>query len=50
MALSLVFSNDKYALADRFSFMVSVVINRQLENDKVDPYKLEAWVKTGNLS
>ncbi|NDK99562.1 hypothetical protein [Photorhabdus bodei] len=45
------FSNEKYALADRFSFMVSVVINRQLiENDKVDPYKLEAWVKTEILA
>lgn len=31
--------------------MVSVVINRQLiENDKVDPYKLEAWVKTEILA
>ncbi|WP_118985806.1 hypothetical protein [Photorhabdus sp. CRCIA-P01] len=45
------FSNEKYALADRFSFIVSVVINRQLiENDKVDPYKLEAWVKTEILA
>ncbi|MCA6219041.1 hypothetical protein [Photorhabdus antumapuensis] len=40
------FSNEKYASADRFSFVVSVVVNRQLiENDKVDPYKLESWVK-----
>ncbi|RAX12946.1 hypothetical protein [Photorhabdus bodei] len=45
------FSNEKYALADRFSFVVSVVVNRQLiENDKVDPYKLEAWVKTEILA
>ncbi|MCT8343799.1 hypothetical protein LG003_13325 [Photorhabdus kleinii] len=40
------FSSEKYALADRFSFVVSVVVNRQLiENNKVDPYKLESWVK-----
>ncbi|AWK41520.1 hypothetical protein GPY51_05245 [Photorhabdus laumondii subsp. laumondii] len=45
------FSNEKYALADRFSFIVSVVINRQLiENDKIDPYKLEAWVKVEILA
>ncbi len=45
------FSNEKYALADRFSFVVSVVVNRQLiENDKVDPYKLESWVKTEILA
>ncbi|MCC8465894.1 hypothetical protein [Photorhabdus bodei] len=45
------FSSEKYALADRFSFVVSVVVNRQLiENDKVDPYKLEAWVKTEILA
>ncbi|MBS9423197.1 hypothetical protein [Photorhabdus caribbeanensis] len=45
------FSSEKYALADRFSFVVSVVVNRQLiENDKVDPYKLESWVKTEILA
>ncbi|MCW7547432.1 hypothetical protein OO184_05625 [Photorhabdus sp. APURE] len=45
------FSSEKYALADRFSFVVSVVINRQLiENEGVDPYKLESWVKTEILS
>ncbi|NRN30512.1 hypothetical protein [Photorhabdus heterorhabditis] len=45
------FSSEKYALADRFSFVVSVVVNRQLiENDKVNPYKLESWVKTEILA
>ncbi|MCW7760556.1 hypothetical protein [Photorhabdus luminescens] len=45
------FSSEKYALADRFSFVVSVVINRQLiENEGVDPYKLESWVKTEILA
>ncbi|WP_118985788.1 hypothetical protein [Photorhabdus sp. CRCIA-P01] len=45
------FSSEKYALADRFSFVVSVIVNRQLiENDKVDPYKLESWVKTEILA
>ncbi|KOY61290.1 hypothetical protein AM629_14545 [Photorhabdus heterorhabditis] len=45
------FSSEKYALADRFSFVVSVVVNRLLiESNKVDPYKLEAWVKTEILS
>ncbi|WP_289993349.1 hypothetical protein [Photorhabdus laumondii] len=45
------FSSEKYALADRFSFVVSVVVNRQLiQNDKVDPYKLESWVKTEILA
>ncbi len=41
------FSSEKYSQTDRFSFVVSVVINRQLiENDNVDPHKLESWVKT----
>ncbi|NHB91603.1 hypothetical protein [Photorhabdus cinerea] len=45
------FSNEKYALADRFSFVVSVIVNRRLiENDNVDPYKLESWVKTEILA
>ncbi|WP_323839836.1 hypothetical protein [Photorhabdus africana] len=45
------FSSEKYALADRFSFVVSVVINRQLiENEGIDPYKLESWVKTEILA
>ncbi|OCQ53061.1 hypothetical protein Ppb6_01742 [Photorhabdus australis subsp. thailandensis] len=45
------FSSEKYALADRFSFVVSVVVNRLLiESNKVDPYKLEAWVKTEILA
>ncbi|WP_445374403.1 hypothetical protein ACSLVK_20330 [Photorhabdus tasmaniensis] len=45
------FSSEKYASADRFSFVVSVVINRQLiENERVDPYKLESWVKTEILA
>ncbi|CAQ84889.1 MULTISPECIES: hypothetical protein [Photorhabdus] len=45
------FSSEKYALADRFSFVVSVVVNHLLiESNKVDPYKLEAWVKTEILA
>ncbi|KER04799.1 hypothetical protein LGZ99_04810 [Photorhabdus temperata] len=45
------FSSEKYALADRFSFVVSVVVNRLLiESNNVDPYKLETWVKTEILS
>ncbi|MCC8421444.1 hypothetical protein [Photorhabdus thracensis] len=45
------FSSEKYALADRFSFVVSVVVNRLLiESNKVDPYKLESWVKTEILA
>ncbi|NHB91622.1 hypothetical protein [Photorhabdus cinerea] len=45
------FSSEKYAKIDRFSFVVSVVINRQLiENDEVNPYKLESWVKTEILA
>uniref|UniRef100_UPI0036DBED89 hypothetical protein n=1 Tax=Photorhabdus sp. RM322S TaxID=3342825 RepID=UPI0036DBED89 len=45
------FSSEKYAHTDRFSFVVSVVINRQLiENDNVDPHKLESWVKNEILA
>ncbi|MBS9438182.1 hypothetical protein EAE91_13760 [Photorhabdus noenieputensis] len=45
------FSGAEYAHTDRFSFVVSVVINRQLiENSKVDPHKLESWVKTEILA
>ncbi|MER2473769.1 hypothetical protein [Photorhabdus laumondii] len=45
------FSSEKYALADRFSFVVSVVVNHQLiKNNKVNPYKLESWVKTEILA
>ncbi|AKH65170.1 MULTISPECIES: hypothetical protein [Photorhabdus] len=45
------FSSEKYAKTDRFSFAVSVVINRQLiKNGSFDPYKLESWVKTEILA
>ncbi|WP_036768141.1 hypothetical protein [Photorhabdus australis] len=45
------FSSEKYAHTDRFSFVVSIVINRQLiENSNVDPHKLESWVKTEILA
>ncbi|OWO84287.1 hypothetical protein B5C26_04450 [Photorhabdus luminescens] len=45
------FSSEEYAKTDRFSFVVSTVINRQLiESDRVDPYKLESWVKTEILA
>uniref|UniRef100_UPI0036DB2029 hypothetical protein n=1 Tax=Photorhabdus sp. RM322S TaxID=3342825 RepID=UPI0036DB2029 len=45
------FSSAEYAHTDRFSFVVSVVINRQLiENKNVDPHKLESWVKTEILA
>ncbi|WP_289993553.1 hypothetical protein [Photorhabdus laumondii] len=45
------FSGAEYAHTDRFSFVVSVVINRQLiENDNIDPHKLESWVKTEILT
>ncbi|MBS9423157.1 hypothetical protein [Photorhabdus caribbeanensis] len=45
------FSNEKYALADRFSFVVSVVVDHQfLESQKVAPYKLESWIKTEILA
>ncbi|MEK9495782.1 hypothetical protein V2H77_04830 [Photorhabdus sp. P32] len=40
------FSSAKYAHTDRFSFVVSVVVNHQLIDSKtIDPYKLEYWVK-----
>ncbi|MCC8459177.1 hypothetical protein [Photorhabdus aegyptia] len=45
------FSNQQYAQIDRFSFVVSVVVNRQLiENNKIDPYKLEPWIKAEILA
>ncbi|PQQ40397.1 hypothetical protein C6H65_15365 [Photorhabdus luminescens] len=45
------FSSEKYALSDRFSFVVSVVVNHQLiENNRVDSYKLESWVKSEILA
>ncbi|WP_445374820.1 hypothetical protein ACSLVK_01595 [Photorhabdus tasmaniensis] len=45
------FSSAEYAHTDRFSFVVSIVINRQLiENKNVDPHKLESWVKTEILA
>ncbi|TDB57284.1 hypothetical protein [Photorhabdus khanii] len=45
------FSSEKYAHTDRFSFVVSIVINRELiENDNVDPHKLESWVKNEILA
>ncbi|KOY61547.1 hypothetical protein AM629_13465 [Photorhabdus heterorhabditis] len=46
------FSSEKYAYTDRFSFVVSVVINRQLigNNSHVDPHKLESWIKTEILA
>ncbi|MCT8343444.1 hypothetical protein LG003_11420 [Photorhabdus kleinii] len=41
------FSGKDYEKTDRFSFVISVVVNSKLINDKpgVDPYKLEEWVK-----
>ncbi|MCT8341579.1 MULTISPECIES: hypothetical protein [Photorhabdus] len=45
------FSSAEYAYTDRFSFVVSVVINRQLiENNNVDHHGLESWVKTEILA
>ncbi|WP_434524665.1 hypothetical protein [Photorhabdus asymbiotica] len=46
------FSGKEYAYTDRFSFVVSVVINRQLigNNNNVDPHKLESWIKTEILA
>ncbi|OCQ54028.1 hypothetical protein Ppb6_00753 [Photorhabdus australis subsp. thailandensis] len=45
------FSGEKYAQTDHFSFVVSVVLNRELiGSGTVDLYKLESWVKTEILS
>ncbi|TDB54376.1 hypothetical protein [Photorhabdus luminescens] len=45
------FSGERYTQADHFSFVVSVVLNRKLiESDKVDPYKIESWVKAEILA
>ncbi|KTL59538.1 hypothetical protein AA106_16820 [Photorhabdus laumondii subsp. laumondii] len=45
------FSNGSI-LSDRFSFIVSVVLNRQLieENNNTDPYKLDSWIKSEILA
>ncbi|AJW28922.1 hypothetical protein Z042_25920 [Chania multitudinisentens RB-25] len=40
------FSGDEYERTDRFSFVISVVVNSELITmPGVDPYKLEEWVK-----
>ncbi|CND35886.1 hypothetical protein [Yersinia pseudotuberculosis] len=40
------FSGDEYERTDRFSFVISAVMNSDLiESPNVDPYKLEQWVK-----
>ncbi|CDH25089.1 hypothetical protein, partial [Xenorhabdus bovienii] len=41
------FSGGKYEKTDHFSFVISVVVNRNLieKLPGVDPYKLEEWVK-----
>ncbi|CAQ85430.1 MULTISPECIES: hypothetical protein [Photorhabdus] len=40
------FSGEKYERTDRFSFVISVVVNSDLiKLPGVDPYKLEEWVK-----
>ncbi|CEE95325.1 conserved hypothetical protein [Xenorhabdus nematophila str. Anatoliense] len=40
------FSGKEYEKTDRFSFVISVVVNSDLINmPGVDPYKLEEWVK-----
>ncbi|MFW5400584.1 hypothetical protein V2A85_12850 [Yersinia sp. 1252 StPb PI] len=40
------FSGDEYERTDRFSFVISVVVNSALISmPGVDPYKLEEWVK-----
>ncbi|WP_387465120.1 hypothetical protein [Photorhabdus sp. RM323S] len=45
------FSKEEYSLADRFSFLVSIVINYQLiNNNRVDSHKLESWIKTEILA
>lgn len=45
------FSGERYAKADHFSFMVSVVLNRELIGSReVDLYKLESWVKAEILA
>ncbi|AKA38447.1 hypothetical protein [Yersinia ruckeri] len=45
------FSGDEYERTDRFSFVISVVINSALISmPGVDPYKLEEWVKDTVLS
>ncbi|ETS30678.1 hypothetical protein BB987_01510 [Photorhabdus temperata] len=44
-------SGKRYAQADHFSFVVSVVLNRELiGSGPVDLYKLESWVKSGILA
>ncbi|OCA53092.1 hypothetical protein [Photorhabdus namnaonensis] len=45
------FSGERYAKADHFSFMVSVVLNRELIGSReVDLDKLESWVKAEILA
>ncbi|MDQ9128528.1 hypothetical protein RDT67_19100 [Serratia fonticola] len=45
------FTGDEYERTDRFSFVISVVVNSALITmPGVDPYKLEAWVKDIALS
>ncbi|MDX7990058.1 hypothetical protein [Xenorhabdus littoralis] len=40
------FSGEEYEKTDRFSFVISVVVNSELiKVPGVDPYKLEEWVK-----
>ncbi|KOY63747.1 hypothetical protein AM629_01230 [Photorhabdus heterorhabditis] len=45
------FSGERYVQADHFSFVVSVVLNRELiGSDKVDLYEIESWVKAEILA
>ncbi|NHB91841.1 hypothetical protein [Photorhabdus cinerea] len=45
------FSGEKHAKTDYFSFVVSVVLNRELiGSGEVDLYKLESWVKAEILA
>ncbi|WP_426577555.1 hypothetical protein ACP179_05370 [Xenorhabdus stockiae] len=45
------FSGAKYETTDRFSFVISVVVNSELiKISGVDPYKLEAWIKETMLT
>ncbi|QXF33834.1 hypothetical protein CE143_12290 [Photorhabdus luminescens] len=45
------FSGERYIQSDQFSFVVSIVLNRErIKSGTTDFYKLESWVKTEILA
>jgi hypothetical protein len=40
------FGDNSYVSQDRFSFVISIVFNRELLKDIADPYAVESWIKT----